>query len=202
MIPVQIIKRGVTLRPNRILTIPNIVTGFGILLVVVYILMYTTHTAEVLIPIIVIVIGLSDVLDGFLARALNQESELGTYIDPLRDRLMMLAIITNILWLASDINIALVVSILCAEGTVIVINAFAKYKFKLSVKVHLVGKIRALIHLASAWVFSVMLYWPNVWKNVEPTWPPVNINLLLSVMLTASILTTGVYLKRLISSLQ
>ena len=188
------------MRPNRILTIPNIVTGLGILLTISYVLMYATHTAEVLIPIIVIIIGFSDVLDGLLARALNQESELGAFIDPLRDRLLMLATIANILWVADGVNVVLVAYILYAESIVVITNAFAKFKFKLNIKVHLVGKVRLLIHLASAWIFSVMVYWPNVWKNIKPAWPSVNINLLLSVMLTASILTAGMYLKKLISS--
>ena len=112
----------------------------------------------------------------------------------------MLATIANILWVADGVNVILVAYILYAESIVVITNAFAKFKFKLNIKVHLVGKVRLLIHLASAWIFSVMVYWPNVWKNIKPAWPSVNINLLLFVMLTASILTAGMYLKKLISS--
>lgn len=43
--------------------------------------------------VIIIIAGFSDMLDGFLARKLNQRSRLGLYLDPLSDKLFAIIVI-------------------------------------------------------------------------------------------------------------
>lgn len=73
---------------NSILTIPNILTFLRMALIPVFAsLLFYGYAAAAL--IVFLVAGISDGLDGFIARRFKQESELGTIIDPIADKLLM-----------------------------------------------------------------------------------------------------------------
>jgi len=70
------------------MNIPNLITLLRIILVpVVVILLIQGFFLKAL--IVFIVAGLSDALDGFLARVLNQQTELGAYLDPIADKALL-----------------------------------------------------------------------------------------------------------------
>ena len=73
---------------NSILTIPNLLTFMRMALIPVFAsLLYYGYSTWAL--VVFVVAGVSDGIDGFLARRFNQESELGTIIDPIADKLLM-----------------------------------------------------------------------------------------------------------------
>ena len=73
---------------NGILTIPNILTFMRMGLIPVFVsLVYYGYSHWAL--AVFLVAGISDGIDGFLARKFEQESELGTIIDPIADKLLM-----------------------------------------------------------------------------------------------------------------
>ena len=74
---------------NRVLTIPNLVSSIRLAGVPVFwwVLMVDDNIA--LAGGLVFVIGWTDWLDGYLARRLNQVSELGKALDPVADRAMI-----------------------------------------------------------------------------------------------------------------
>lgn len=78
---------------GQIFKIPNIVTMTRIALVPVFILsLYLPVKNQNLISAaIFLIIALTDSLDGFLARTLNQVTELGKILDPLADKLLIMA---------------------------------------------------------------------------------------------------------------
>ena len=71
-------------------TIPNALTLLRVLLVVPFVLFYEAG-ATLAAAITFAVAALSDGLDGFLARRLDQQSRLGERLDPLADKLLCLA---------------------------------------------------------------------------------------------------------------
>ena len=71
---------------NEILTIPNAITGIRALGIPVFLWAYLGLDNLVLAFIVLTVGALSDYFDGKVARALNQESELGAVLDPTIDR--------------------------------------------------------------------------------------------------------------------
>jgi cardiolipin synthase (CMP-forming) len=73
---------------NGILTIPNILTFMRMGLIPVFVSLVYYGYRELALAVF-LVAGISDGIDGFLARKLNQESELGTIIDPIADKLLM-----------------------------------------------------------------------------------------------------------------
>ena len=73
---------------STILTIPNILTFMRMGLIPVFVsLIYYGYGNTAL--AVFLIAGISDGVDGFLARRFNQESELGTIIDPIADKLLM-----------------------------------------------------------------------------------------------------------------
>jgi cardiolipin synthase len=73
---------------SNILTIPNILTFMRMALIPVFAsLLVYGYTFSAL--VVFVIAGVSDGVDGFLARKFNQESELGTVIDPIADKLLM-----------------------------------------------------------------------------------------------------------------
>lgn len=73
---------------SKLLTIPNILTFMRMALIPVFasLLVYGYMGAALAVFVIA---GVSDGVDGFLARKFNQESELGTIMDPIADKLLM-----------------------------------------------------------------------------------------------------------------
>ena len=81
---------------DRILTIPNAISALRLAGVPVFLWLVLgpqTATADAWAVALLIVAGLSDWLDGKIARALNQTSRLGQVLDPAADRLYIAATI-------------------------------------------------------------------------------------------------------------
>jgi cardiolipin synthase (CMP-forming) len=80
-------KRRVTI-PN---SIPNIITLTRILLVPIIVWAIASGEMEIAFAIF-IVAGVSDAVDGFLAKRFNMTSELGALLDPLADKALLVSI--------------------------------------------------------------------------------------------------------------
>ena len=74
--------------PSSVLTIPNLLTFLRMALIPVFasLLFYEYSTLAL---IVFVIAGVTDGIDGFVARRFKQESELGTIIDPIADKLLM-----------------------------------------------------------------------------------------------------------------
>jgi len=73
---------------SNILTIPNLLTFLRMALIPVFAsLLFYGYTGTAL--IIFVIAGVSDGVDGFIARRFKQETELGTILDPIADKLLM-----------------------------------------------------------------------------------------------------------------
>ena len=73
------------------MTIPNIITLLRFLMVPAVV--YTLLLGEMLPAFIIFVIaGVSDGVDGFVARHYNQQTELGAYLDPIADKLLLMTV--------------------------------------------------------------------------------------------------------------
>lgn len=82
---------------DRIVTLPNVLSFARLALVPVFlILLVEGHDVAAL--IVLGVSGLTDFLDGFLARRLNQVTRLGQILDPAADRLYIVAALLGLGW--------------------------------------------------------------------------------------------------------
>jgi cardiolipin synthase len=73
---------------SRILTVPNMLTVFRMVLIPAFVTLLFYHRFLWALGIFVIA-GLTDGLDGLLARRFAQQSQLGTVLDPIADKLML-----------------------------------------------------------------------------------------------------------------
>lgn len=72
------------------MTIPNIITMIRILLTPVFVIYLIND--ELLSGLVILVIcGISDGLDGFIARVFKQKSRLGSFLDPLADKIILVS---------------------------------------------------------------------------------------------------------------
>jgi cardiolipin synthase (CMP-forming) len=83
---------------DRVLTLPNVITAIRLCCIPVFCWMLFGTDRVVASAWLLAVLGATDWVDGFLARRLNQVSELGKYIDPIADRLLFIVCVTAIIW--------------------------------------------------------------------------------------------------------
>jgi cardiolipin synthase len=72
------------------LTIPNLITLFRIILTPLFIIFLIQGNYRKALAVFVLA-GMSDMADGLIARTWQQKSRLGSYLDPLADKLLMAA---------------------------------------------------------------------------------------------------------------
>ncbi|MBE6737880.1 MAG: CDP-alcohol phosphatidyltransferase family protein [Ruminococcaceae bacterium] len=74
-----------------IFTIPNILSYLRIVLIAPFMVMFLQKKYEIAAGLIILS-GLTDCIDGFLARRLNQITQLGKMLDPVADKLTLIAV--------------------------------------------------------------------------------------------------------------
>lgn len=81
---------------HRIVTIPNLLSVLRLLGVPLFLWLLLGPKADVLALLVLMASGISDWADGMLARKLNQMSVLGALLDPLADRLYIMATLVGL----------------------------------------------------------------------------------------------------------
>jgi cardiolipin synthase len=81
--------------PGRPLSIPNLITLARILLVPVLVWAITSGEMQ-LAFLLFVAAGVSDAIDGFLAKRFGMASELGAYLDPLADKALIVSIYVSL----------------------------------------------------------------------------------------------------------
>ena len=78
---------------NKIITIPNILSTVRLLMIPFMLWAYCALESPEITAILVVLSGLTDVVDGFIARRFNMISDLGKALDPVADKLTQIAIL-------------------------------------------------------------------------------------------------------------
>jgi cardiolipin synthase len=115
-----------------ILTVPNQITllRLGFLPVFLTLISYGRYRWALL---VLVLAGLSDVIDGLLARKLNQRSSLGAYLDPIADKLLLsssfviLAYKTRIAWWLTIIVLSRDILILIVAVVILLISGYRPF---------------------------------------------------------------------------
>lgn len=97
------------LTKTQILTIPNMLSFFRIALVPVIVALYFFGDTQLWTILVLIISGLTDIVDGFIARHCNMTSDFGKMIDPVADKLtqfsVLICLIFDYPWLAVPLAI-------------------------------------------------------------------------------------------------
>jgi len=81
---------------ERVFTIPNALSFVRLLLVPVFLWLVLGPEYDELALLVLVVSGITDYLDGKLARRLNQTTKIGAILDPVADRLYILAVVIGL----------------------------------------------------------------------------------------------------------
>lgn len=82
---------AVTVPRNRMWNVPNVLTGFRILLIPVFVIVFYLpyDWSYFWAAFIFALAGITDWFDGYLARKLEQSTKFGAFLDPVADKLMV-----------------------------------------------------------------------------------------------------------------
>jgi len=150
---------------NRIFTIPNIISFFRLLLLFP-ICMYIWQDNLKAVAILLVIVIISDYLDGIIARHFNQMSELGKILDPLGDKISF-AVVLIVLYFKGSAPLWIVILIIGRDLAIFLSSIFVTRKYKQILPSNMIGKItvNVLSVLVLSYIFGL--------KIVEKIFTPV-----------------------------
>ena len=134
-------------------TIPTLLTWARIvaipLIVGVFYLPIDAPTRNLIATVMFVVFALTDWLDGWLARRLNQTSSFGAFLDPVADKFLVCASLLVLVNLGrADVFVALIII-----GREIAISALREWMAQIgasrSVAVHMIGKLKTTVQMVA-----------------------------------------------------
>ncbi len=148
------------------LNIPNLLTLLRIILIPFFFVVYVIDAgwSNQLATVIFVIAAITDWLDGYMARCLNQYTAFGAFLDPVADKLI---VATALVLLATDekvLDLVISVPLFAAAvaiiiGREIVISALREWMAELgkraSVAVSYIGKIKTTLQLIA---ISLLVY--------------------------------------------
>jgi cardiolipin synthase (CMP-forming) len=105
--------------------LPNLITGLRLVLVVPMVWLLAGGYPAAALGLLVLM-GLSDAVDGFLAKQYDWRSTLGEYLDPLADKLMLVGTYLTLGWLGS-LPVWLVAAVILRD--IVIIAGAVAYHF-------------------------------------------------------------------------
>jgi len=140
---------GRAAEPGRSLSIPNLITLARIILVPAVV--WSIISGEMLAAFsLFLIAGISDGVDGFLAKRFHMASELGAYLDPLADKALIVSIYVA-LGIARALPISLV--LLVVSRDIMIISGFMLswlVNRPMPVKPHPVSKLNTVVQILLA----------------------------------------------------
>jgi cardiolipin synthase len=150
---------GMQDRGGNILNLPNTLTFGRFALIPIYLLIffseleYNTELAF----LILLLAGLTDIVDGYLARKYKLVTQLGIMLDPLADKLMMIAVIVSFLathmiswWAAAFFFVR--------DAGMILFSAFHTVNGKKTVPANILGKATTVLFYVA--FLLIMFHFP------------------------------------------
>ncbi len=135
-------------------TIPTIMTWTRIVAIPLIIGVYyldslRVETQNLIATIMFVLFALTDWLDGFLARKLNQTSAFGAFLDPVADKFLVCAALLMLLQM-DRVNVLVALIII---GREIAISSLREWMAQIgaskSVAVHMVGKVKTTVQMVA-----------------------------------------------------
>jgi cardiolipin synthase len=146
---------------GRIWTVPNQITllRLGILPFILILISYERYRWALL---VLVLAGLSDGIDGLLARKLNQRSSLGAYLDPIADKLLLsssfliLAFKNQLAWWFTILVLSRDVLILIVAVVIILISGYRPFPPSL------LGKSTTFLQIVLVFITVLLAAYPGL----------------------------------------
>lgn len=135
------------------LTIPNILTLLRIALIPVFVVVYYMpyQWSAMAGAVIFAVAGITDWVDGYLARKMEQSTKLGAFLDPVADKLMVAAALALLVEIHATALLTIpAIVIISREITVSALREWmAELGKRASVAVSFVGKVKTTVQMVA-----------------------------------------------------
>lgn len=133
-------------------TIPNLITLFRIIIIPVFVLVFYLPGLpyhHIILTALFFLAGISDWIDGYLARKLGQQSAFGAFLDPVADKLMVST--AMILLVSAHSEALMVLPAIVIIGREIAVSALREWMASIGdatkVKVSYIGKLKTSAQL-------------------------------------------------------
>ncbi|MCK5237412.1 MAG: CDP-diacylglycerol--glycerol-3-phosphate 3-phosphatidyltransferase [Deltaproteobacteria bacterium] len=160
--------------PPHTLNTANTLTIVRVLLVPVFVLLFINHFYTTAL-VVFITAGLTDAIDGFIARRFNQQTEFGTVMDPVADKLLMISsyLVLGIMgWLPAFLPpLVILRDVALLTGYMLIKSSGAELKVRPSI----LGKLTTVFQVSTA-VYAMFL--------------SGQINLLLTILIYGTVIFT------------
>ncbi|MBW7455242.1 CDP-alcohol phosphatidyltransferase family protein [Paenibacillus sepulcri] len=139
------------------MNLPNMLTMLRFILIPVYVFIFAAgHMITAF--FIMVAAGLTDILDGYLARRNNQVTNLGSMLDPLADKTMMITVILSLLF-TGLISWSAGAAIFIRDLGMIIGSAFFHFRGKKTVPANWMGKLTTVLYyVAIMFIFFELSY--------------------------------------------
>ena len=165
--------RTIHIAPRDFLYISNLLSIFRLLIVpLLFWLIYQENYRYAISVGIIAVI--SDLLDGFFARVLNQHSELGYILDPIADKFAIGAgILALVLSGATEFPLWAFLAVVIRDVTIVIGNAYLAYKAKMITRSNWWGKCTSFSLSIAVILYLIHAYLNHAFQdNLLPKWVP------------------------------
>ena len=133
-----------TKRRRAILNIPNMLTISRFVLIPVYLVIFFNGHIQIAF-LILLAAGLTDILDGYIARTRGLITPIGVMLDPLADKSMMIAVILSLL-ISGMIPWQAAAAMFIRDLGMIIGSAFFHFRGKLTVPANVMGKLTTVLY--------------------------------------------------------
>ncbi len=160
-------------KKNQILTIPNLLSFFRLLLIPLIIWLYVFRQQHYIAAVVILLSGATDIADGIIARKFNMISDFGKILDPIADKLTQIALLVCLSYKYPLMLVLIVLFVFkeCTMGALGAIN-IKKQQAVNSAKWH--GKLNTII------LYSTMLI-----MILFPGLPKVVVNIMIGVCIVS-----------------
>jgi cardiolipin synthase len=144
-----------------VLNLPNLLTIIRILTIPAFLILLTSDRAAVALVVFVIG-GITDALDGAIARLTDSKTELGAILDPLADKLLLLSSFSVLAFMGRVPSWLTVLVII--RDVILLAGYFALFVVsgeRMAVRPSIVGKAATFFQLASVTVVLIGFPWPE-----------------------------------------
>lgn len=145
------------------MNLPNTLTLSRFFLIPAY--MYVFYLGYIKTSFIILLLaGLTDIIDGRMARSRGQVTQVGVMLDPLADKLMMITVIISFV-LSGRVPWTAAAAIFFRDIGMIVCSAFFHFRGKKTVPANIMGKLTTVLFYIAILlvIFEIPLAIPYLW---------------------------------------
>ncbi len=157
--------RSIHISPRDFLYISNLLSIFRLLIVplLFWFIYQKSYIPAIVVGLIAIV---SDLLDGFFARVLNQHSELGYILDPIADKFAIGAgVFALVLSGATEFPVWAFAAVVFRDVAIVLGNAYLAYKAKMITKSNWWGKCTSFSLSIAVILYLIRAIRPNLFPD-------------------------------------